>query len=432
MKEVTHVHLGRQSYTISVDAHQSLKKYLNDIQKQVVDPEVINEVELRMSELLTERGVTNQKVILPEDVAYLMQQLGSPDDFSDNQAVSGAATPEDKGTKRLFRDVDNGMIAGVSAGLASYSGLDVVLIRLIFVLLTIFGGGIGLVLYILFWLVVPPAATASERLQMQGKSVTLEALKDTVNNADVAGAARRVNTRVLAGINSVFRAGIKLIGIGFILAGIGLLVGIAVTKMYMLLHNGQLFQENLFPVGAREDWLLALGMILAAIVALFLILTGIATYKRKWPVRGWITGVLAGILLLGSVVSFALLADATPRIRDRYEASLHTSAVKDIQPFSKVVTSGDIDIAYVSAPSYAVNLHYSDNPDISKIKIYVQNNTLYVDSRSLDAVKHCTMLCLFPRYNMTVQVYAPNIMDFKTPPTTEIFYPDVPTPPSKP
>jgi hypothetical protein len=261
---------------------------------------------------------------------------------------------------------------------------------------------------------------------MRGRPVTLEALKDSVSKADVPGTARRINSSLLSFIDGAFRVAIKIIGISLVIAGLGLISGVAITKAYMLLHNGQLFQENLFPIGLREEWLLATIMVLVVILSVFLILAGIATFKRKWPVRSWITGVLAGLFLVGSVAGAALAADIAPRVQERYEATLHTTAVKNIQPFNKVVTSGEVDITYITSPTYAVNLHYSDHPDLSKVKVKVENGTLYIDSQDLDRVQHCTMLCLFPRYNMTVQVYAPNVHDFNTPKNTEIFYPAPP------
>jgi hypothetical protein len=183
-------------------------------------------------------------------------------------------------------------------------------------------------------------------------------------------------------------------------------------------------------LGIREQWLLWMSMVLLVIVAAFLLLTGVATLKRKWPVRGWITGALAGLFLLCSVATGALAADAAPRIQERYEATLHTTAIKNIQPFSNVVSTGSIDLEYIQSPDYAVNVHYVDHPDLSKLKISVRDNTLYVDSQALDQVKHCTMLCLFPRYNMTVQVYAPNVEKFNTPERTDIFYPVTPVLPA--
>lgn len=425
MNEVTKVHLGRQAFTISVAAHKELRAYLDAISRQVNDADVADEVELRMAELLTERGITGEKVVLPADVNYLKEQLGSPDDFSDTASASEVAKPIDKTARRLFRDTDNALVAGVAAGLANYFGLDTTLIRLIFVLLVIFSAGFGIILYLLLWLIIPPAETASEKLQMQGQPVTLEALKHSVSSADVSGAARRFNGALLPVINGIFRVCIKVLGVGFILAGLALLALIAIVSVYMELHGGRLFQENLFPIGLREDWLLGLVMVVVATITVFSWLVGIATFKRRWPLRAWLTGLLAGIFLISSAASIALAADAGPRIRDRYEAGLHTTAVKNIQPFSNVQVNG-IDIAYVPSPNYAVNLHYFGHPDLSKIKVHVANGTLYVDATALTAGSHCNMLCLFPRYDLTVQVYAPNVQNFIKPPHTDIFFPAPP------
>ncbi|HSX53166.1 MAG TPA: PspC domain-containing protein [Patescibacteria group bacterium] len=431
MNEITKIHLGRQAFTIANDAHKELKTYLEAIKKQVKDAEVVDEIELRMAELLLERDINDNKVVLSKDVEFLKSQLGTPEDFGDEIEDIEETKEKESSSKRLFRDKDNGLVAGVAAGLAQYFGLDVVLVRIAFVLLAIFGGGSGIILYLILWLVVPPAISTSEKLQMQGKPVTLEALKASVKQADVANTARRLNSTLLSAIDRIFKAIIKLAGVGFILTGLAMIMGVAVTRAYIFLHNGRLFQENIFPIGIREKWLLSLIMGIVVTVATFLILAGVAIFKRKWPVRGWITGTLVGLFLLCSVAAGALAADVAPHIQQRYQESLHTTAIKNIQPFTKVATSGQIDIEYVQSPDYAVNVHYVDHPDLSKLKISVSNNTLYIDSQALDDVNHCDMLCLFPHYNMTVQIYAPNVEDFKTPRNTDIFYPDIPPLPSK-
>ncbi|MFO7661840.1 MAG: PspC domain-containing protein [Chloroflexota bacterium] len=56
--------------------------------------------------------------------------------------------------KRLLRIEEGRMIAGVCTGLAAYLGVDPTLIRVIFVLLAIFGGG-GLLIYLILWLIMP-------------------------------------------------------------------------------------------------------------------------------------------------------------------------------------------------------------------------------------------------------------------------------------
>jgi phage shock protein PspC (stress-responsive transcriptional regulator) len=55
---------------------------------------------------------------------------------------------------RLYRSRDNRMLGGVAGGLADYLGIDPSLVRIGWVLLFL-AGGIGLLLYIVMWIVVP-------------------------------------------------------------------------------------------------------------------------------------------------------------------------------------------------------------------------------------------------------------------------------------
>ena len=56
--------------------------------------------------------------------------------------------------KRLTRSTDDKMVAGVAAGLADYLNIDPVLVRLFFVLTTLLHGH-GLLIYFLFWIMMP-------------------------------------------------------------------------------------------------------------------------------------------------------------------------------------------------------------------------------------------------------------------------------------
>lgn len=57
--------------------------------------------------------------------------------------------------KKLFRNEHNKTIAGVAAGLADYMQVDVTIIRVLFVLSTVFLGGVGFIAYIILWIVAP-------------------------------------------------------------------------------------------------------------------------------------------------------------------------------------------------------------------------------------------------------------------------------------
>jgi len=56
---------------------------------------------------------------------------------------------------QLVRNKEEGQIAGVCAGLADYSGVDVTIIRALFVILFLTGSS-GLWAYLILWLVMPP------------------------------------------------------------------------------------------------------------------------------------------------------------------------------------------------------------------------------------------------------------------------------------
>jgi phage shock protein C len=56
--------------------------------------------------------------------------------------------------RKLYRSRSQRMLAGVCGGLAEYFNVDATLIRVLFLILAV-GGGTGLVIYVVMWLIVP-------------------------------------------------------------------------------------------------------------------------------------------------------------------------------------------------------------------------------------------------------------------------------------
>ena len=56
--------------------------------------------------------------------------------------------------KKLYRSTTDKKIGGVCGGLAEYFDIDVLLVRLLFVVVALIGGG-GVLLYIILWIVTP-------------------------------------------------------------------------------------------------------------------------------------------------------------------------------------------------------------------------------------------------------------------------------------
>ncbi len=89
---------------------------------------------------------------------------------------------DEPSVKKMYRSSDTKVIGGVASGVAAFFGVDVVIIRLLFVITTIFFGT-GLVIYIVLWIALPEAKTITEKMQMQGEPVTLSNIESTVKKA---------------------------------------------------------------------------------------------------------------------------------------------------------------------------------------------------------------------------------------------------------
>jgi phage shock protein PspC (stress-responsive transcriptional regulator) len=59
------------------------------------------------------------------------------------------------GTKILVRSRKGHMVAGICAGIAEYSGLDVTLVRVIVTVVSVITGGTGALAYLAAWMIIP-------------------------------------------------------------------------------------------------------------------------------------------------------------------------------------------------------------------------------------------------------------------------------------
>ena len=203
MKEITRIHLAKTPFSAEIDAKKSLEKYLNSIQKNMhAEPEAMREIEARMVELLAERGVSKDGVISHDDVLAVQKQMGEPRDFSDDasEAVDEIEDKDidDKPVKQLMRDPDNAIIGGVCAGVAAYFNINPLWVRLIAIISPFMTFGTAVLIYVVMWLSIPPARTASDKLRMRGEPVTLASLKKAaVDESSVAdGGAKTVVAKI--------------------------------------------------------------------------------------------------------------------------------------------------------------------------------------------------------------------------------------------
>lgn len=214
MNKTININLGGYFFHIDENAYKKLRRYLDAIAKSLSDDpqgknEIIADIEARISELLSEKISDPRQVVNEQDISDIIKIMGEPEDYSevdeDYTDKSYTYNREQRKGKKLFRDGDQKFIAGVATGLGHYFNVDVVWIRLIFILTTVFSG-FGLLAYIIFWIVTPEALTTAEKLQMEGEPVNIDNIEKKIreelgNAADtIKDGASEVGKKVNDGI----------------------------------------------------------------------------------------------------------------------------------------------------------------------------------------------------------------------------------------
>jgi phage shock protein PspC (stress-responsive transcriptional regulator) len=87
-----------------------------------------------------------------------------------------------KASKKFYRNPDGRVLGGVSGGIASYFGIDTVVVRLLFII-SIFIGGSGIILYIILWIITPEAKSVTEKMEMKGEPVTMSGIEKNVKKS---------------------------------------------------------------------------------------------------------------------------------------------------------------------------------------------------------------------------------------------------------
>ena len=175
MKQVININFHGQIVPIEVSAFDLLKLYTasltNYFKNEEGKEEIINDIESRIAELFQERLKKGVTCITDDDVNAIIKSMGRPEEFEGEETNSFAqssstseashsqeAMPNSSDHKRLYRDENDKILGGVCTGLANYFGTDVLIIRIIFVVLTI-SFGVGLIPYLILWIALPSSAT---------------------------------------------------------------------------------------------------------------------------------------------------------------------------------------------------------------------------------------------------------------------------------
>jgi phage shock protein PspC (stress-responsive transcriptional regulator) len=241
-------------------------------------------------------------------------------------------------SKKMYRDPEKKIIGGVAGGVAAYLGIDIIAVRLLFIIFTI-AGGLGIFIYIVLWMILPEARSLTDKMQMQGEPVTLSNIESTLKKSQteksgeeesrvtkvllfpfrLIGVILTALGRVLSPLLEVIRVGI---GVIIVLTGMAMLFSLVVMAgvLFGIFSAGTFtpwmseLNETSLPVDAFlrafPSWTAVAGFFATAVPTIFVILLGISVIAKRVVINaaaGWTLFVLF-------FVSITLLAVGIPKI----------------------------------------------------------------------------------------------------------------------
>jgi len=270
MRKTLNINLGGMAFIIDENAFELLHNYLEALKRKFNNEteraEIINDIESRIAELLNQRLQTRKEVIGIEDVQFVTDAMGKPEDIAgdepvengntSSQSTSSANTTSSAATepvkKRLFRDPDDAKIGGVISGLCHYFGIqDPTWMRIAALIFIYFTAGTIILIYFLLLLIVPKAQTAAEKLQMKGEPININTIEKEIKEAaNKAGESvnsfvhdRNIFERLWEALLSVFKVFGKLFAVLDIFIATILLIAVSACFFAFYILGGTQFND---------------------------------------------------------------------------------------------------------------------------------------------------------------------------------------------
>jgi phage shock protein PspC (stress-responsive transcriptional regulator) len=315
MRKVTTINLNGRAYQLEEPAYEKLQTYLKRAEASLSDnpdkTEVMVDIEQAVADKC-DRVLTNHKnVVSLEQMTTLLKQMGEVE----GDSTEAAHVAPSQRSKRLFVIHDGAMFMGVCNGLAAYLGVQPNLVRLAFVLLTVFTSGIWIVVYLVLGLLLPRAETEAELAEAYGKPLTaqgiVERARERVPSAETMERVSRVVAkalRIMAKIISVVAA------IGF-----GIVTFSWLWTLWQVVLGRLHLHDQLRIMNGWREWLVITAVYILAAVPLLLLarLTGRMAENRRQSRASTVSeSSLAVLWGLGLVTLVALSTAYAGNVRD--------------------------------------------------------------------------------------------------------------------
>jgi phage shock protein PspC (stress-responsive transcriptional regulator) len=296
MNKTFTINLNGRVYHINDDAFDALNAYLDSLKRQFAQEEgaqeIMEDIEARIGELFDERMRYGMQVVRLSDVEDVIKVMGHPEEIASSEPEAEApskkteevsqatGSTEDaeqsaKASRRLYRNPDDCIIAGVCSGLGAYTKLSPWIFRALFLVLFFAGIGTPILVYVALWIIVPEATSVAQRLQMRGEPANVEAIRQAINDGEA------VNPRPRSAVEQVLGFFLKFftvavggcLGLGILLI---LFVMVLVHFMPYLLGGSMLMPGGMF--GPMVSWNLSFDNSIFGILFAMLVVVALPIY----------------------------------------------------------------------------------------------------------------------------------------------------------
>jgi len=395
-------------FNVNEDAYEILKNYLDKLHshfnKTDEGKEVYADIESRVAEIFSEIITTNNQVITIIDVNNLIETLGKPEDFFEEEIHEEEQAHQKykkvKRKKRLYRDTKENMIAGVASGLSYYFGIERVIFRIVFILLFAFGGS-GLWIYIILWIAIPEARTRSQKLEMKGEPINISNIEENIkneyekvktniknNNYDttIKNFFEKTGHFITTIVSGIFKAFGKVLGLAFIIFGVVILSIIAGSYIF----DNTLIQINdygittfsftealkLFTSESNINYLIFSLLIIITIPILSVLYAGIKlllnikTSNKIIPLIGFIIWIFGIVIFTASTIDIGKNFTRGKSIETKTILTNNSDTIHFIK-------------TYVTDSINGKSIIFSDDDD----DFLITNNSVYI-SPSIKIINH--------------------------------------------
>ncbi|WP_177764246.1 PspC domain-containing protein [Flavobacterium sp. I3-2] len=394
MNKTVTINIAGLFFHIDEDAYDKLSNYLQAIKNSLNTDgkeEIINDIESRIAEIFSEKINPKTGVISMLDVDNIIQVMGQPEDYRlDDENESQSQTEQNstnenyiKRPRKLFRDGEKRVLGGVLSGLSNYFNIDVVWIRILFILL-IFVYGSSIIIYPILWIIIPKAKTVSDILEMKGEPVNISNIEKQVreNFDQIGNNIRNIDTQRFKDAGTKLSEIIlKLLGIACVFIGSMGMIGSAI--MIFVFNTISLAKFNNFPIEeivklGYPTWMILTSVFLIAFIpSLIIFITGLSCLYKNIKYVGLIS-ILLGFTWGAAIICFSVIMIEVESKNDLIKKFIDdTSKVTVVKKSLDHITNDTLKIDFIRDPRF-----YGMNDSLSNGKIYKEEDDIEFEIKS--------------------------------------------------